>query len=116
MENQTDMKMKFKKFDGKDFSMWKAKVLNGLRFLGLHKWLMVKAEAGKTPDQVAPELRALAFVMDALSDNLFRQYQEVATLKELWDQLKTDYETSDMQRRTLYMSRLQQAHQILVSF
>ena len=50
--------MKFKKFDGKDFSMWKAKVLNGLRFLELYNWLTVKAEVGKTPDQVAPELKA----------------------------------------------------------
>ena len=47
--------MKFKKFDGNDFSMWKAEVLNGLRYLGLHNWLTVKAEQGKTPDQVAPE-------------------------------------------------------------
>ena len=89
--------MKFKKFDGKDFSMWKAKVLNGLRYLGLQNWLTVKAEQGKTPDQVAPELRALAFAMDALSDNLFRQYQDIETIKDLWDRLKTDYETSDMQ-------------------
>jgi len=35
--------------------------------------------------------------MDALSDNLFRQYQDIATLKELWDQLKTDHETTDVQ-------------------
>ena len=35
--------------------------------------------------------------MDALSDNLFRQYQDIETLKDLWDRLKTDYETSDMQ-------------------
>ena len=34
--------------------------------------------------------------MDALSDNLFRQYQDIETLKDLLDRLKTDYETSDM--------------------
>ena len=55
----------------------------------------MKAETGKTPDQVAPELKALSFVMDALSDNLFRKYQEVATPKELWDQLIKDYESTD---------------------
>ena len=76
--------------------MWKAKVLNGLRYLGLHNWLTVKAEQGKTPDQVAPGLRALVFVMDAISDNLFRQYQDIETLKDLWDRLKTDYEISDI--------------------
>ena len=44
MENQTDQKIKFEKFDGKEFSMWKAKVLNGLRFIVLHNWLKVKVE------------------------------------------------------------------------
>ncbi len=96
MENQ-ELKIRFKKFDGRDFSMWKAKVTNGLRFLGLQNYLTVKHEADKTPDQTAPGLKALAFVMDALSDNLFRQYQDIATLKELWDQLKTDHETTDVQ-------------------
>ena len=96
MENQ-ELKIRFKKFDGRDFSMWKAKVTNGLRFLGLQNYLTVKHEEDKTPDQTAPGLKALAFVMDALSDNLFRQYQDIATLKELWDQLKTDHETTDVQ-------------------
>ena len=66
MENQ-ELKIRFKKFDGKDFSMWKAKVTNGLRFLGLQNYLTVKHEEDKTPDQTAPGLKALAFVMDVLS-------------------------------------------------
>ena len=70
---------------------------NGLRYLGLEDWLETKAETGKSPDQVAPEKKALSFVMDALSDTLFRKYIGQATLKELWAELKKDYETTDAQ-------------------
>ncbi len=56
-----------------------------------------KAEIGKTPDQVPLEKKALSYVMDALCDNLFRKYIEQSTMTDLWDALKTDYETTDAQ-------------------
>ena len=46
-----------------------------------------------------PKIFRSAHVMDALSDNLFRKYQEIETLKELWDQLIKDYESMDMQQQ-----------------
>lgn len=77
--------MRIKRFDGSDFLWWKAKVVNKFRFLGLRNWVEVKPEAGKTPDQEGPAEKALAFVMEALSDNLFSKYQDVTPLKDLWD-------------------------------
>lgn len=47
--------------------------------------------------KVLSEKKALAFIRDALCDNLFRKYNTVANPKDLWDKLKTDYEVIDAQ-------------------
>ena len=88
-------RIKFKKFDGKEFNLWKSKVENGLMFLGIDSYLTVKAETTEAA-KVLSEKKALAFLKESLSDNLFRKYNQ-ATPKELWDQLKTDYATIDAQ-------------------
>ena len=99
MENQTDQNRKYKKFDGRAYTFWKSKVTNGLRYLGLEKYLETKAEIDKTPDEKTLEQRALSFVMDALCDNLFRKYVGHNTLKDFWDALKQDYESTDAQKQ-----------------
>ncbi len=71
MENQNEQKIKFKKFDGRDFTFWKAKVTNGLRYLGLENYLEAKAEIRKTADQVPLEKKALSFVVSDNSDKFY---------------------------------------------
>jgi hypothetical protein len=95
MSESTEHKIRIKKFDGKDFSLWKAKVENGLMFLGLDKYLTVKAETNDAAGLLSDK-KALSFVKDALSDNLFRKYKEQST-KEIWEKLKKDYEIIDAQ-------------------
>ena len=95
MDSRSEHQLKFKKFDGKDFSLWKAKVENGLMFLGIDGSLTVKNESTEVAKTLIDK-KALSFVKDALSDNLFRKYAQTTT-KELWDKLKEDYETVDAQ-------------------
>ena len=87
--------IKIKKFDGTDFNFWKGKVTNGLMFLGLDGFIAAKPEPTNA-DQVMKDKKALAFIKEALSDSLFRKYNETTT-KDLWDKLKTDYEVIDAQ-------------------
>jgi hypothetical protein len=87
--------IKIKKFDGKDFNFWKSKVMNSLMFLGLDNWLGVKPEASKATE-IAADKKALAFVKDSLSDNLFRRYNQTCS-KDLWDKIKEDCEKLDAQ-------------------
>ena len=67
----------------------------GLMFLGLDGFLTSKAEASKA-DEVIKDKKALAFVKDSLSDNLFRKYDQTST-KDVWTQLKADFEKIDAQ-------------------
>ena len=95
MEQASEHRIKFRKFDGKEYGLWKAKVENGLMFLGLDSYLTVKADT--TTANVLAEKKALSFVKDALSDNLFRKYTAEANPKDLWDKLKADYNVIDAQ-------------------
>ena len=61
-------------------------------FMELDGHLTVKAEG----DAVKKDKKALAFIKDALSDALFRRYNQTNS-KELWDKLKEDFETVDAQ-------------------
>ncbi len=73
--NRQEHYVKIKKFDGKDFSLWKAKIENDLMFLGIDSSLTVKNESTKAA-AVPVDKKALYFVKEALSDNLFRKYTQ----------------------------------------
>ena len=87
--------IRIKKFDGHDFSFWKGKILNGLMFLGLDGFLSVKPDATEAAE-VAKDKKALAFIKDSLTDNLFRKYNQTST-KDLWDKLAVDFGKVDAQ-------------------
>ena len=99
MDNQDDSycKVKFRKLEnGSGFSLWKAKVVNGLMYLGSDQFLTAKADTTK-PAEVTSQKKALAFVKDAFSDSLFRKYAALDNPKDLWDKLILDYEKVDAQ-------------------
>ena len=89
-------KIRFKKFDGRDYSFWKARVVNGLMFLGLDSYLTVKAETSDAA-KVVLDNKALSFVKDSLSDNLFRKYMTETNTKDLWSKIQADYNVVDAQ-------------------
>ena len=93
MNSSESSAVKIKKFDGKDFNLWKSKVENSLMYLDLDGYLTVKGEG---EDKVKKDKKALAFIKDSLSDTLFRRYNETSA-KELWDKLKVDFATVDAQ-------------------
>ena len=87
--------LKVKKFDGTEYSFWKAKTTNALMFMELDNYLEVKAEA-TDPASMKKDKKALAFIKDSLSDSLFRTYNQSNT-KDLWNKIKEDYGVDDAQ-------------------
>ncbi len=96
MNASENHQLKVKKFDGKEFGFWKSKVTNHLMFLGLDGNLTVKPD-NTVAAAVTADKKALAFVKECLSDKLYCRYDKEPTTKELWDKLKTDFETMDAQ-------------------
>lgn len=94
MNSENTINLKLRKFDGQDFGLWKIKVKNALMFLDLDSYLLAKGE--ENDENKRKDKKALSFVMDCLSDNLFRKYDQ-ATTKDLWDKLKSDFEIADAQ-------------------
>ena len=92
----------FSKFDGqKDFTFWKAKVSNHLMFIGLDHCLtndIVKKETDDCPIDTIKHKKALAFVLESLSDELFRQYIHHTSSKELWKELCNNFGKLDAQQ------------------
>ena len=69
--------------------------MNSLMFLGLYNWLGEKPEASKATE-VAADKKALAFVKDSVSDNLFRRYNQTCP-RDLRGKIKGVYEKLDAQ-------------------
>ena len=98
-------KIGIKKFDGKDFNLWKSKVENQLMFLNLEQHLKVKLEKESTgthsgsidPEKAKQNKKALAFVKGALSDKLFKRYNQ-NECHELWNKILKDFQELDAQQ------------------
>ena len=73
MESSDTIKMKIKKFEEKDLSLWKSKVTNGLMFLDIDCWLEEEADTDKK-ENIAMQKKALSFIWESLADNMFRKY------------------------------------------
>ena len=95
-------KFGIKRFNGKDFSLWKMKVINNLEFLGLNECLTAVPTKVEDDDKASVisqrnDNKAKAFVKGALCDNLFRRYT-ADTCKQLWDKILKDFEKIDAQQ------------------
>ena len=93
------MKSDIKKFDGKDFGLWKSKVTNALMYLNLDSHLSVKMEFESTgahtgkvdPNKERDNKKTLAFVKGTLTDKLFNRYDDKKEAKDLWEAILKNY-------------------------
>ncbi len=107
------MKSDIKKFDGKDFGLWKSKVTNALMYLNLDSHLSVKMEFESTgahtgkvdPNKERDNKKTLAFVKGTLTDKLFNRYDDKKEAKDLWDAILKDYEQLDAQQLFLLRNK-----------
>jgi hypothetical protein len=84
------------KFDGHDFSMWKLKVTNELSSTGIDVFLTTAPNPNSRREK-RKDLKALTYIKRCLSDKLLRNYCNITTTKELWDQLLNTYSQVDAQ-------------------